>query len=532
MRDADLVPSAPHSGIRFGSPRSWQRLVPSAAAFAFCILFLWTAASARGGEQLRPPLDTVLPRHFSWGVSAYGNTGRWPEQMKADRGVNWGYLYRYYLWQSPEKHWTRPYLDDLLHRAERLGAVPVLTYYQMLDRGKHKGYKGEEWDIVIRAVQDPEVMKGYFEDVKMLLEGCAAFGKPVIFQSEPDSWAFCMLFHTGQTNDATKGAAAVASSGHPDAAGFPNNLAGVAQTLIHLRDKYALRNVYMGICAFNFRAGQNPQHTVTYLKSMNASWDLLFEKSVDDIAAANEKTYLNWMKTVSTEMGLRYLEWQTYGRNTPALLPDYPGKENVTKLIQAGCIGNLVEVGTPKPEDDDMATRLAAYYRKPLPIPGFAAAEAKAAASALPAVPVAPAHSPAPAAAQVDKKVLEEWQARLIARLAAALKNGTPVQAFLRLLGPQSAEEKCAVAAVDEKTLTVRVQGNVLPVPWKDLAARDRANLARTLVNEDDAESLLLAAVFLMASGREDEAEDCFAKAAAKDAARAKEVRASLTPAR
>ncbi len=87
------------------------------------------------------------------------------------------------------------------------------------------------------------------------MEGCAAFGKPVIYESEPDTWAFWMLFHTDGTYDARKGAAAVASSGHPDVQGFPDNIAGVAQAPVHLRDLYAPANVYMGLARSTSGAG-------------------------------------------------------------------------------------------------------------------------------------------------------------------------------------------------------------------------------------------------------------------------------------
>ncbi len=243
-------------------------------------------------------------------------------------------------------------------------------------------------------------MKEYLDDVKAIMEVCAAFGKPVSFKSEPDAWNFWMLMYADKTHDATKAAAAVNSSGHPDAAGLPDTVAGFAQALIRLRDRYAPKNVYMGLCAFDFRASRNPQHTVTWVNSMDAAWDILFECSVakystggdgwwDAFDEGAQKRYLNWLGTVTTGTGLKYLQWQLIiGPSDYGLLPNFPAEERVSGLIASGCVGALFDLfklegpphsqqqhgstAVPPPEHPGyssvgaLANRLGAYYRNPL----------------------------------------------------------------------------------------------------------------------------------------------------------------------
>jgi hypothetical protein len=75
----------------------------------------------------------------------------------------------------------------------------------------------------------------------------------------------------------------------------------------------------------------------------------------------------------------------------------------------------------------------------------------------------------------------------------------------------------------------VNMQGNDLPMPWKQLSLGSRAALAKAAAKEDDVEALVIAAVLQLASGDKNEADELFAKAALKDSAAVNTAKAGLT---
>jgi hypothetical protein len=366
---------------------SWALIVLCSFGGASC----W----AQGG---RPPIETVLPGHYGLGVSSFSCCLDWPAEVKASHGIQWNYLYWYQLVGASQ--W---YLETKLQRARDLGALPVITHYQLLERGQQAGYTGaNEWDIVIQAVQDAAVMRGYYDNVQWVMQIAATFGDSAIFQTEPDSTTWLRLFHTNGTNDARNGYVAVAASGHPNLTDLPNTIAGHAQALIRLRDTYAPDNVYMGLCEFDFRDGQNPEHSVTFIQSMNAQWDVLFTDKIvkystrdcgwwDAFSQTAQDRFLTWINTITSATGLKYISWQTViGAADYGLMPDYPAQERISPLVTAGAVACLFDLQTldgpphstpahgytcAPPADhpaynslDKLAERLKRYYQAPIPV--------------------------------------------------------------------------------------------------------------------------------------------------------------------
>ena len=361
------------------------------------------ATGGSGGSTVdagtRPPIETVLPPHFGFGVSSFGGVLDWPGEVADTHGIDWNYLYWYQLMGG-----SQDFLEAKLNRAHELGAIPVITHYQLLDRGKDAGYSGsDEHDVVIQAVQDASVMRGYYDNVQWNMESSAAFGHPVIFQTEPDSTTWLRMFHTNETNDANEGYVAVAASGHPDLTGLPDTIAGYAQALIRLRDLYAPDNVYMGLCEFDNRNGYNPEYSVAYIESMKAQWDVLFTHHVVKYSTKDEgwweayseqdqARFVTWIQTISEATGLSYIHWQTViGASDYGLMPEYPAKERISSLVGAGSVACLFDLysldgpphsqpwhgfaSSPPPSHpaynslDKLAERLGAYYAAPIAIP-------------------------------------------------------------------------------------------------------------------------------------------------------------------
>lgn len=359
-----------------------------------------------GPTGVRPSLESILPNYFGFGYSRYSKTRNWPLMVKTSHGINWNFMYWYQLVAADDT-----VLPGRLKEADAVGAIPILTHYQLLDRTlnlrKSRGEPGRkegetEWDVVIDGVQNPTLMRGYFDNVESLMKKAAEYGRPLIFQTEPDSTTWLRQYHTKETWDASAGVVAVASSGHPDLSDLPNTIAGYAQALVRLRDLYAPKNVYMGLCEFDNEDGWNPERSVSFIKSLGVDFDVLFTHHIvkyetkkegwwDAFSATKQARFVKWVKTITEGTGLKYIHWQTVvGAADHGLMPNYPTEERISELVAAGSIGNLYDVYTlegpphsqpwhgysssPPPTHpaynslDKLAERLGAYYKSPVPL--------------------------------------------------------------------------------------------------------------------------------------------------------------------
>jgi hypothetical protein len=323
------------------------------------ILILPLLGLALQAQEARPksprtPLERLLP-HYGFGMNAMSNVKDWPETAQKE-GVRWEFLYVYIVGVEWEEGW----LNTFLSRCRRAGAIPLISYYHLMSDGRKKGYKGGEPEVVFRALKDKDLMRAYLEDTRRLFQFLANHPGPVIYHSEADSWNFVQWLATGDTHDGAQCPAAVKSTGVPEAASCDDTVAGFARALLALRDRYAPRNVYMGLSAQDFRAGTAPEKTVKYVNSLGGNrWDILIEgtlghiykkegagfwESLDETAV---QQYLKWMSTVSRGTGLRYLNWQIpVGLGDYTLIARYPEKGRLAEYSRAGSIGCLLEIGT------------------------------------------------------------------------------------------------------------------------------------------------------------------------------------------
>lgn len=126
------------------------------------------------------------------GIASYSASGDWPEQAELAHGVDWRFLYLYLVpTEDPaaDREWFLRHKEEI---AESIGAIPVFTFYQLLQRGQQSGLSGTEPEVVQAALQDPTLMRAYFDDFVFVLEAVAAGPTPPIVHVEPDSWGFMM----------------------------------------------------------------------------------------------------------------------------------------------------------------------------------------------------------------------------------------------------------------------------------------------------------------------------------------------------
>ena len=220
------------------------------------LMFLALAAPAEAVEV--PP---ALPDHFGIGVKAHpDSTGIYG--WMPDSGVPFDYAYQYLAggvntgngWQA----WNAGAQFPLFYArgAAARGYIPTFPHYMLLQSNGTCGTCGEP-QRDLSNLNNASVMNAYFADFAKLMQrlgagthdGIAGFGGTAIVHVEPDlsgyaqqavlNSASCYGFCTGTGNDPSLLKAAVASSGHPAAAGFANTYKGFNQALLHIRDLYA-----------------------------------------------------------------------------------------------------------------------------------------------------------------------------------------------------------------------------------------------------------------------------------------------------
>jgi hypothetical protein len=284
-----------------------------------------------GGVELGRPAPVraapALPAdklHF--GLSSHATDMDW---FRAS-GAPWRYRYLYLAggvntadawptWQDP----ARPpgqYAVDFMNDSASVGAIPVFTWYELLQSNPQLG--GSESDRDWAHLTNAGTMSSYYASFQLLMQRAGAFGRPLVVHVEPDLW--------GYLQQRARSDASVV----PTAQSF-------TQQLRSLRDQYAT-NVILATHASMWSSGfdlatntdpsLNPEAeadtTSAFLGSVG-SWDAVFN-DVDDHNAAwweqngnpwhwwdknnrsfpNFSRYLRWVKELRTRTGLPQLAWQ------------------------------------------------------------------------------------------------------------------------------------------------------------------------------------------------------------------------------
>ena len=216
-------------------------------------------ADARPLDPTTPPPG--LPAHLGVGLAAHPDSSGIYGWMP-DRGIPWDYAYQYlaggvntgYGWST----WNENARFPLWYAQGATAAsyIPVFPYYMLLQsKGPCDGCGEAEQDLA--HLNSPALMKRYLSDFALLMKrlgpgvhgGIRGFGGTAIVHVEPDLSGYamqavldndnCFGHCTGQGNNPGFLKAAVASSGHPLADGYPNTFRGFNLALLHIRDAFA-----------------------------------------------------------------------------------------------------------------------------------------------------------------------------------------------------------------------------------------------------------------------------------------------------
>ena len=364
-----------------------------------------STARAATGPAGAPP--SALPSHVLLGLASgppdlgwmTGSGAPWDARYQyLSGGVNTGSGWA--TWNSPAGAFALWYMQA----SGGAGYLPVFSYYQLLQSTPASG--SSEGDKDYNNLNNAATMKAYYADFKLLMDQARSYGKPVLVHVEPDLWGY-LEQKAGSCGKASCVAASVASSGDADAASYPNTAQGFAETLLHLRDKYA-PNVVMALHASCWGSGADvcnyptstadtathAAHDAAFLASAGlsgnapgvSSWDLIFTDTSDrdagyyqyvygnshtwwdptNAALPNFANFRTWLAGINTGTARRLVLWQTplgnqYFRtenNTDGhyqdnraqyFLGDGPGYAHLSDFANAGVVGILFGAGAGGP---------------------------------------------------------------------------------------------------------------------------------------------------------------------------------------
>jgi hypothetical protein len=153
-------------------------------------------------------------------------------------------------WNSP----SGDYVNVVASKADSVGAVPMLTLYQMAQNG----------DGNITDITDPTFMTPYWANVVLLFQRLAIYGKPALVNFEPDFWGYTEQKSPG--GDPTKLPAKVSIA--PDCANLPDSVNGIGRCLVQIARKYAPK-AYVGFSPSTWGAA-NLSDVVAYMQNVGA----------------------------------------------------------------------------------------------------------------------------------------------------------------------------------------------------------------------------------------------------------------------
>jgi hypothetical protein len=223
--------------------------------------------------------------------------GNFDASWMTGSGVPWDLRYQYLAggvntgngwstWNDPPGQFALYYIQA----SRSADLIPVFIHYQILQSAPHYAE--------FQNLQNASTMRAYYDDFKLLMEKCTEAGGRVFVNIEPDLTGFLMQHPSNTGDDASLQPASVASSGHPDLAGYPNTVRGFYQALAHLRDRYAPQ-VSLGLDVSTWGAShdigieRDPSYdwqghanrTANYLNSLGPGFQLLFFSPLDRDAA-------------------------------------------------------------------------------------------------------------------------------------------------------------------------------------------------------------------------------------------------------
>lgn len=256
-----------------------------------------------------------------------------------------GYRYQYLAGGWPTWNPDGSFVTLYVRESVAAHITPVFTLYTIRQSPPGRDI-GDEAKADLGNLANRETMKAWYDDARLLFKRAGAFKTRVIVHVEPDLWGYVQ--QAAAKDDAATVPAVVASSGDPDLAGIPNNVAGFAQAVVRLRDKYA-KNVVLGyhLSVWGTKtdiALQNPpdkqvdalgRRAARFYRSLHARYDMTFAEFSDRDSAFKQLVYgdggASWWNAADFRRDVR-VQW---------LLGSAGGRKHLRAYRDAGVIALL-----------------------------------------------------------------------------------------------------------------------------------------------------------------------------------------------
>jgi hypothetical protein len=209
-----------------------------------------------------------------------------------------------------------------MYARESLAAhiTPVFTLYTIRQSLPGRDV-GDEAKADLGNLANRDTMRAWYDDARLLFKRAGAVAGRVVVHVEPDLWGYGEQAARG--DDASTVPAVVASSGDADLAGLPNTMAGFAQAVVRLRDRYA-PNAVLGyhLSVWGTKvdiALQNPPdaevdrlaaRAARFYRSLGARFDVTFAEFSDRDSAFKQIVYgdggASWWNAADFRRDIRF----------------------------------------------------------------------------------------------------------------------------------------------------------------------------------------------------------------------------------
>jgi hypothetical protein len=281
------------------------------------------------------------------------------------------------------------YIDESIAQ----GMTPVFTYYMIFQSATGSG--GGEQGSVLTNLNNTALMQAYWADLTVFFQRAAAYpGTKIVLHVEPDMWGYVQ--QVAANDNAASVPAKVGSTGVPALAGLPDNVAGMAQGIVRLRNSIApnvLLAYHVSVWGTNVDIGlsdpSDPEvdalgnRAGAFYNSLGASFDVAFGEFSDRDSAYMQliqgkgsqswwngedfRRHARFINRFVLTSGKRMVMWQIpfgntkmraenntthhYQDNRVEWLLDDPGRSHLADYINAGVIGLLFGAGNGEVTD-------------------------------------------------------------------------------------------------------------------------------------------------------------------------------------
>ena len=219
------------------------------------------------------------------------------------------------------------------------GFLTQFSYYMLLQSAPGSAQSDERLKTTVNLASRP-TMTAYFDDLRVFFQRAAATGvDPIVLHVEPDLWGYVQ--RSAVRDDARTIPAQVAATGLAELAGLPDDVAGFAQAIVRLRDRYA-PNVLLGYHVSVWGTGNDiafsdppddevdalAGRTAAFYHSLGVSFDMLHFEFADRDAGYREHVdgvgRAGWWDADDFRRNQRYVGRVTRELDRPGVLWQIP----------------------------------------------------------------------------------------------------------------------------------------------------------------------------------------------------------------